>query len=697
MTRTTMFRLATGIAYALWCLTCASEAQVSKKYWVYFSDKGPSVPSSGALSKTSSLYRQALTVVQPRALARRAKALSPNSLVDASDLPLYQGYLEQVKSVGARLQQQSRWLNAASYLLTPDQVATVAQLTCVRKVEPVGIIYGHGAPENLVRPARKFSTTASPAYGQSLEQNLMINSPPLHTMGITGHGVLVGMLDTGFRWRFHESLQTRHVVAECDFIQHDSVTANQDCGVSTQWCDPINQDQHGTLTMSTLGGFMPGQLVGPAFDVDFILAKTEYLPVSDYKWEEDNWAAGIEWMEACGVDVVSSSLAYNTFVDSTSYTWDHGDFNGRTTVCTKAAVRAAELGIVVCDAMANEGNGNGVVGTLLAPADADSIISVGAVDFSRRLASFSSTGPTNDGRTKPDVVAPGVGVYCANTAASNAYFSVGGTSLATPLAAASAALLLSARPELTAMQVRDILRSTADTIDVSTFPTRPNNFTGWGLVNVFNAALSYGPIFGNSPTVETTNTFSAVSINVVSKFGLRPDSVLLHYAVSPDTAFFTIAMSLDSSMFFPTSGRYKVTIPPRSFGAEVTFFIDARDTSHKIYRNPAAVTGKVWKLKYGVTGIETAPEIPAAYSLSQNFPNPFNPSTIIQYSLPKNQHVVLKIYNVLGQEVRTLVDEQQPPGFKAVEFDGSRLPSGVYFYRLTTANYSTTRRMLLLR
>ena len=697
MTRTTMFRLATGIAYALWCLTCASEAQVSKKYWVYFSDKGPSVPSSGTLSKTSSLYRQALTVVQPRALARRAKALSPNSLVDASDLPLYQGYLEQVKSVGARLQQQSRWLNAASYLLTPDQVATVAQLTCVRRVEPVGTIYGHEMPEKTVRPTQKFPATASPAYGQSLEQNLMINSPPLHTMGITGHGVLVGMLDTGFRWRFHESLQTRHVVAECDFIQHDSVTANQDCGVSTQWCDAINQDQHGTLTMSTLGGFMPGQLVGPAFDVDFILAKTEYLPVSDYKWEEDNWAAGIEWMEACGVDVVSSSLAYNTFVDSASYTWDHGDFNGRTTVCTKAAVRAAELGIVVCDAMANEGNGNDVVGTLLAPADADSIISVGAVDFSRRLASFSSTGPTNDGRTKPDVVTPGVGVYCASTFASNAYFSVNGTSLATPLAAASAALLLSARPELTAIQVRDILRSTADTIDVSTFPTRPNNFTGWGLVNVFNAALSYGPIFGNSPTVETTNTFSAVSINVVSKFGLRPDSVLLHYAVSPDTAFFTIAMSLDSSMFFPTSGRYKVTIPPQSFGAEVTFFIDARDTSHKIYRNPAAVTGKVWKLKYGVTGIETAPEIPAAYSLSQNFPNPFNPSTIIQYSLPKNQHVVLKIYNVLGQEVRTLVDEQQPPGFKAVEFDGSRLPSGVYFYRLTTANYSTTRRMLLLR
>ena len=210
--------------------------------------------------------------------------------------------------------------------------------------------------------------------------------------------MLVGMLDSGFRWRVHESLNTRHVIAEHDFIFNDDTTANQ-AG------DASNQDQHGTLTMSTLGGYMPGKLIGPAFDADFILAKTEYIP-TETRIEEDHWAAAIEWMEANGVDVASSSLGYNTFdLPDSGYTWANGDFNGRTSITAQAAIQAARLGVVVCDAMGNEGNGDGVIGTMLTPADADSIISVGAVTFSKLLAGFSSTGPTNDGRTKPDVSA----------------------------------------------------------------------------------------------------------------------------------------------------------------------------------------------------------------------------------------------------------------------------------------------------
>src|SRR5262249_54096746 len=158
----------------------------------------------------------------------------------------------------------------------------------------------------------------------------------------------------------------------------------------------------------------------------------------------------------------SSSLGYNDFdpqgPSPGDYTWANGDFNGRTSITAQAAVRAARLGIVVCDAMGNEGNGDGIVGTMLTPADADSIISVGAVTLAKQLAGFSSTGPTNDGRTKPDVVSPGVGVYCASTAGPSSYFFQSGTSLATPLTAGSAALILSARPELTPVQVRDALR-----------------------------------------------------------------------------------------------------------------------------------------------------------------------------------------------------------------------------------------------
>src|ERR1041385_3890271 len=389
----------------------AARAQSAKKYWVYFSDKGPSVPSSGALANNIFVHQKALQLVQPRAIARRTKVLPSNSIVDAADLPLYEPYLEKVQRAGGIVKQQVRFLNAASYLLTPEQITVVSQLPFVRNVEPVIIVHVHEEEGSSAHSFTPYSKTTLLDYGPSFNQVQMINVPPLHAMGVTGHGVLVGMLDTGFRWRVHESLQARNVIAEYDFIQHDSITANEPCDSLTYRCDASGQDGHGTLTMSTLGGYKPGQLIGPAFDADFILGKTEYVQVDDSLWEEDNWAAGIEWMESSGADVVSSSLGYDTFFDVPDYTWANGDFNGRTTVSAKAALRASELGVIVCNAMGNQGNGNGVVGTMLTPADADSIISVGAVTFSRHLTSFSSTGPTNDNATKPDVVSPGSSIY----------------------------------------------------------------------------------------------------------------------------------------------------------------------------------------------------------------------------------------------------------------------------------------------
>ncbi len=683
------------------CLLCCSSLkagpQSSKKYWVYFIDKGAATPAAGSLAKNSSLFQKALTIVQPRALLRRSKVLPGNNLLTAEDLPLNQKYIDDVTHAGGLLQQKSRWLNAASYLLTPDQVSIVAQFSFVKSVEPVAVLYGHKQPEEFNPSSASFSKTTSLDYGPSLNQNSMINVIPLHSIGITGRGVLVGMLDTGFRWRVHEALNTRHVIGEYDFIQHDTVTANQICDSTTYRCDRSDQDAHGTATLSTLGGFMPGQLIGPAFDADFILSKTEYVQVDDSSWEEDNWAAGIEWEEANGVDVVSSSVGYNTFFDAPDYTWANGDFNGRTSITAKAAVRAAELGVTVCNAMGNQGNGNGSIGTMLTPADADSIISVGAVSFSRVLTSFSSTGPTNDNRIKPEVVAPGLSVHCASTTSSSSYYNLSGTSLATPLTAGAAALILSARPELTPIQVRDALRTTADTVDAGRYPIRPNNFTGWGLVNAFNAALSFGPIFSNVPAMTVASSSSVVTIITVSKFGIRPNQVKLHYAVDPDTTFSTIAMSLDSSMFFPTSGQYKVTIPSQITGTLVKFYIDAQDSSNYSYRSPAAVTGKIWQLNYGVTGIGNTQDVPSGYTLSQNYPNPFNPNTTIRYTLAKTQFVILRIYNVLGQEVKTLVHEQQTPGLKNVEFNADGLPSGVYFYRLVTPSFAATKKMMLLR
>jgi len=673
-----------------------AQSQGVKKYWVYFADKGPSIPSAGSLAKATASIRPATAYLSPRAIARRMKVLPPERLLEAEDLPLHSPYITAVSSTGGEFCRRSKWLNAASFLLTPDQRAAVQRLPFVNRVVPVVAFVGKYRLDESAPLPERLSKTTGLDYGQSLAQVTTINVPKLHEIGISGHNVLVGMLDNGFRWRVHESLKTRRVIAEHDFIFNDDTTANQPGDVS-------NQDQHGTLTFSTVGGYFGGKLIGPAYDAEFILGKTEDMR-SETKAEEDNWAAGIEWMDSAGVDVVSSSLGYNDFDGGSvgDYTWANGSFDGRTTITAIAAVHAARVGIVVCDAMGNEGNGDGTIGTMLTPADADSIISVGAVNYSKILAGFSSTGPTNDARTKPDVVSPGVSVYCASTASASSYFSQNGTSLATPLAAGSAALMLSARPELTPIQVRDALRATAEPLtDVVNFPLSPNNFTGWGLVNAFSAALSFGPIFSNAPAVSVADTTSVVAINVVSKFGLNPASVKIHYAIGASSVYDSIPMTFDSTMFFQSSGRYKVVLPYETLGTIVKFYITASDSASQAYQSPAAALNTVWQLAYGTTDVRPFVVVPEKFALMQNYPNPFNPTTKITFDLARREHVSIIVYNVLGEKVVTLLDAVLDAGTATtrapVVFDAANLPSGVYFYRIVTPSFIATKKMLLLR
>jgi len=675
-------------------LSSASRPQSSKKYWVYFTDKGPALHAT---------REKAPEYVNPRALRRRAKVLPAGSLIDDQDLPLSKPYLQSVQELGGFLVHESRWLNAASFFLTPGIIGAVSRLGFVKSVEPVVAyrrrkqpVSSAGEPAPLFpqpvssRPSR-VAGQATPTidYGQSATQLRVINVPQLHDLGITGSGVLIGMLDSGFRWRVHEALRTRHVIAEHDFVFNDDTTSDQgpaDAG----------QDLHGTLTMSVLGGYMPGRLVGPAFDADFILGKTENIH-SETPVEEDNWAAGIEWMEGHGADLVSSSLGYNIFDDGSGYLWSRGDFNGKTSVTALAAVRAARLGVVVCDAMGNEGNGDGSMGTMLTPADADSIISVGAVTFSKQLAGFSSTGPTNDGRTKPDIVTPGVSVFCAIVP--NSYGTQQGTSLATPLAAGSAALVLSVRPELSPVQVRDAMRATAaPIIDSARFPLSPNNFTGWGLVNAFEAALSFGPVFSNVPRITAGDSGSVVSTGIASRNGIRPDGVVLHYLAGGNGGYSAISMSFDSAMFYPTSGRYRAAIPRQPYGTLVQFYIDASDSGGHSYRSPAASTGTVWNLRYGETGGGRNPSIPGVFALAQNYPNPFNNETVIEYDLPADEFVDIRVFDLTGREVEVLVHRSQKAGYAhSVGFGAGSLASGVYFYRMSTPAFTVTKKMMVLR
>jgi serine protease AprX len=395
------------VTSALVLASILSAQERGGKYWIYFRDKAASVHS---LLKTQDVTAVALSNgLSGRALARRAKVLSVNKLFTDEDLPVSDDYMRQLRERGISIENRSRWFNAVTAYLSPDQLTAVQRLSFVDKAEPVRTFKRKDLPlsESLLLKYTSPSIDSLHSYGPSYNQLKQINVIDVHNLRITGRGILVGMLDTGFRWRTHEAMKNMQVINEYDFIQKDNVTANES---GKNPVDNTNQDAHGTLTMSVAGGYKEGVLVSPAFGASFILAKTEYVP-TETNVEEDNWVAGIEWEESYGVDVVSSSLSYNEF-DAGQKSYTYQDMNGRTATTTKAAVLAMRRGVVVVSANGNEGLSSWHY--LTSPADADSIISVGAVNEAGKIAGFSSVGPTSDSRIKPDVVAQGVSTFPGN-------------------------------------------------------------------------------------------------------------------------------------------------------------------------------------------------------------------------------------------------------------------------------------------
>jgi serine protease AprX len=472
--------LTVWIALVGW--TSETFGQPVQKYWIYFKDK--EIPAV-MLQKRTMSHREAATYISETAIKRRQKVMPENILIDEADLPVNEKYVQQIQSYGIHPSNILRWFNAVTAYLSENQLQHLSRAQFVRSIVPVRTITRRIEPfhpSTDSSPMRSQRGVSAINYGAAEDQLKAVNILPVHQAGVRGQNVIIGMLDTGFRWKTNPSLMNAKVLAEYDFIFKDSVTANESQ-------DNPNQDNHGTATFSIIAANLEGSYVGAAPEASFILAKTEDIR-SETKVEEDNWAAAIEWMEYLGVDVVSCSLGYSDFdpqgPSAGDYTWSNGDFNGRTTVTAKAALLAARRGVVVVTAMGNRGNGDGSTGTLDTPADADSIISVGAVRYmmpdSGGLAPFSSTGPTNDGRIKPDVVAPGVSV--AFITPNGLVMTGNGTSYSTPLTAGVAALVLSANPNLTPIQVRDALRNSA------TNASLPNNFYGWGEVNAF-AAVNY--------------------------------------------------------------------------------------------------------------------------------------------------------------------------------------------------------------
>jgi serine protease AprX len=542
---------------------CSPEDSV--KVWVFFTDKG---------IFTQDQYEEArLTCENSLNSSTLKRRLKNRAGIDFLDLPVNQNYVDEILKFGGILRQKSRWLNAASFLIQVNEIEKISQLPFVREIKkvesfrrkPVEITK---TEDELYRQKGFFDYGRN--YGPSLPQLVQINVPIVHDLGYKGQNVIVCMLDTGFRKNhqaFASAFSESRVLAEYDFINHDTNTQNQTG-------DPSDQHDHGTFTWSALGGEYDGQLYGPAYKANFVLAKTEDVS-QEIQIEEDNWVAGIEWADSNGAEVVSSSLGYSTWDDGTGYTYQ--DMDGNTTKCTQAADLAASKGIVVVNAAGNEALYPWHY--IIAPADGDSIIAVGAVDSGGVIAGFSSVGPTYDRRIKPEVVARGVFNYCADPHNIIGYARVSGTSLSTPLVGGCAAVLLSAHPDWTAMQIREALMMTANNA------ASPNNTYGWGLVDLFSA-LNYAPTgalsIQHDPPLFTSDTLNPYIIHtaITSGNGLMDDSLFLFWR--SDTLSPFVKQNLQSL----GSDQYRAEIPPQSAGTILYYYFSAQDSLNNAVNLP---------------------------------------------------------------------------------------------------------------
>jgi serine protease AprX len=448
-----------------------------------------------------------------KALKRRSKTFKrEDGLLSFADLPVHQDYIDRLEL--GKIRAESKWFNFVSAEITAEKVLEIAKFDFVRKIDILPKIKRDLMPKD--GREEKEPAAKNAFYGNSYNQSNQINVPAAHALGYKGQGTRLLIIDTGYN-KDHQAFDSLTVVDEWDFIFNDGETSNDANDVT-------DQEGHGTACWSIAAGYMVGKLVGPAHKAEFLLAKTENY-VSETTLEEDYMVAALEWGEALGADVASISLGYSEF-DDPADNYTYADMDGETTICTLGAKRAAYLGVVVCNSMGNSGAQPWKY--LSAPADADSILSVGAVDSLGVIASFSSFGTSYDGRIKPEVVARGVYDLYARATTNTGYLRGNGTSFSTPLVAGVACMILSAHPDWTNMDVREALMMTANRA------SNPDSTRyGWGLIDAL-AAINYVhlPVPANVAT-SVSGTTLTVSWNAVT----NARSYLVYHSDLPYSGF----------------------------------------------------------------------------------------------------------------------------------------------------------------
>lgn len=520
--------------------------------WVYFNDKGTNTIADAinSLSKESLIRRQV------------------KGKIDEQDIPVYDNYVQQVTNTGIAVKQKINMLNAISTYATTEQINTITNLPFVKKVDVVAkfkkrvndVEFAPVADRPAIDPNINPDSPESMSYGASLSQMNLINAVTAQDSGYNGRGIVIASFDAGFDNLAHpcfDSIRARGL-RTYDFVNGDTNVADQ--------TGQMGEGSHGTMTLSLIGGYAPGQLISPAFRSRFLLAKTENTD-SETPAEEDNWIAAVQWADNLGADIISSSLGYIAMDPGSIRTYDWTWMNGDSTVITKGANHAADIGIVVVNSAGNEGF-NSTHNTLGAPSDGKKVICVGSVDMNKKRSSFSSVGLTTVGAIKPDICAFGNGNTVAQANGGTGYTSGSGTSFSCPMTAGVVAMLLQAKSNLTPAQVKQILTSKAD----SSFA--PNRQRGYGLINAWESiklARTFTSV--TDPSTIVTNFYLAQNypnpFNPVTKieYNLKVDAAVK--IVVFNSAGKEVRQLLNENK---TAGGYSITFDGNGLNSGVYFY-----------------------------------------------------------------------------------------------------------------------------
>lgn len=455
-------------------LFCSLPSYSQEDAWVYFNSK----------SNADFYFNNPLQMLSQRALNRR---ILQNIELDLKDVPITQSFINQIaNSNGITVMARSKWLNAVHIRGSVANINALTAFSFVNNVFFANKLLNTVASGKIIVQSRNqkinksLEVAAIYNYGTSSNQIQMLNGHLLHQQNFTGSGKIIAVLDSGFQGvntvQPFDRLRTNNLILG----GYNFVSRNNNL---------YSADSHGTLVLSTMGGYTENQLIGTAPDASYYLYVTEDV-LSENPVEESLWVEAAETADSLGVDIINSSLGYFAY-DNPNYSYTYSDMNGTTSFISRGANVAFSRGMIVVVSAGNSGlSSNPHIGS---PADAIKALTVGAVNATEQYVGFSSIGLSFDGRIKPDIMALGQNATVSNM--SGNIIGASGTSFSSPISCGLIACLWQAFPNKTNQQIVDLIKASSDRF------LNPNVQYGYGIPD-FNLALTN--------TLATFNDFNAV-------------------------------------------------------------------------------------------------------------------------------------------------------------------------------------------